>query len=261
MLSKGSKSKYKNEITVDWLFKNKIGSLEELGQHYGFTRERARQILNSIGIDTKVFSKIRQYSNLIEFKKNNPSYEPEGVVWKQAVVNGEPIDGVEVSEYGEVRDVKRKKFIYVTYEWYVKRDLNPCKTLGYVKTNISGNLVYIHRVVAETFLDREEGRNHVNHIDGSRDNNYRYNLEWCTHSENIRHAIEHTGAHPFKKGNNAKSYIIHFDSGDSFRIHNMKEWCRSNTKYSYESVLLVLRNKQKTYKDIIKVEKVEEDEM
>lgn len=48
----------------------------------------------------------------------------------------------------------------------------------------------VHRLVANAFL--AEGRsdqNFVNHIDGDKLNNHVSNLEWATHTENLRHAI------------------------------------------------------------------------
>lgn len=46
----------------------------------------------------------------------------------------------------------------------------------------------VHRLVAAAFLPADSSRPHVNHIDGSRDNNDISNLEWCTQSENLQHA-------------------------------------------------------------------------
>lgn len=48
----------------------------------------------------------------------------------------------------------------------------------------------VHRLVAETFLDRGDGCE-VNHIDGDRYNNDVSNLEWVTHRDNMRHAAQH----------------------------------------------------------------------
>lgn len=47
---------------------------------------------------------------------------------------------------------------------------------------------YVHRMVAETFLEKIEGKDFVNHLDGNKQNNKVDNLEWCTRSENMQHA-------------------------------------------------------------------------
>lgn len=48
--------------------------------------------------------------------------------------------------------------------------------------------VYIHRMVAETFLPHDEEKNIVNHKDGNTQNFDASNLEWVTAQENSKHA-------------------------------------------------------------------------
>ena len=60
---------------------------------------------------------------------------------------------------------------------------------GYCPVRINGKFHYIHVLIAKAFnLPRREGQNEVNHKDGNRSNNSLDNLEWATHSENIRHS-------------------------------------------------------------------------
>lgn len=72
------------------------------------------------------------------------------------------------------------------------RALNRNKS-GYLTCAIgsknSRKTVSIHRMVAICFLDNPLNRNEVNHKNGIKSDNYTDNLEWCTRSENIKHAF------------------------------------------------------------------------
>ena len=46
----------------------------------------------------------------------------------------------------------------------------------------------VHRMVAETWIPNPNHYRDVNHINGDKSDNRVENLEWVTHSENIRHA-------------------------------------------------------------------------
>ena len=48
---------------------------------------------------------------------------------------------------------------------------------------------YVHRLVAQFWLDKTKDKEEVNHIDGDKKNNNINNLEWVTKKENAAHKI------------------------------------------------------------------------
>lgn len=71
-----------------------------------------------------------------------------------------------------------------------KKILKPIKG-EYYKVGLSKNGVlktfYIHRIIAQTFIDNKNNLTHVNHIDENKYNNNVNNLEWCTNKYNINY--------------------------------------------------------------------------
>lgn len=77
---------------------------------------------------------------------------------------------------------------------------------GYFFVNIWSNgkpkIKYIHRVVAETFLENSNNHRYVDHIDRDKTNNHLSNLRWVSASENTqntagkpRYSVERTCQH------------------------------------------------------------------
>ena len=89
-------------------------------------------------------------------------------------------DLYEVSSTGIVRRISNKK------------ELSPWERGGYYCVVLSKEgktqKINIHRLVADAFIENPLNKPLVNHINGNKLTNTVCNLEWCTHSENHKHA-------------------------------------------------------------------------
>lgn len=110
-------------------------------------------------------------------------------IWKVIEINGVATN-YEISNYGRCRNSMK-------LHWKTQGILSPKinKKTNYVQYCIVLNgenfYKYAHRLVAQYFiLNKRDDQNDVNHIDGNKQNNHYINLEWCTKSENMRHAID-----------------------------------------------------------------------
>lgn len=66
----------------------------------------------------------------------------------------------------------------------------------------------VHRLVAIAFIPNLENKPQVNHINGIKTDNRIENLEWATHSENMRHAHDVLGKVNAAGKDNSRSKII-----------------------------------------------------
>lgn len=90
------------------------------------------------------------------------------------------LDGYEVSNDGSIR--RNGKEIVGT------------KTKkGYVRVKIHGRATMLHRIIATVFLGIPKKNQQVNHKNGIKNENRIENLEWCSPSENLKHAYKKLG--------------------------------------------------------------------
>ncbi len=109
--------------------------------------------------------------------------DPTTEIWK-------PILGYEglyeVSNLGKVRSLNWKNKKGVVHELTYKLTRNYF-SVGLTKQG-KQKWHKVHRLVATAFIDNPENKPQVNHKDCNKLNNCVSNLEWCTASENMRHA-------------------------------------------------------------------------
>ncbi len=104
--------------------------------------------------------------------------------WKP-VTNYEGI--YEVSSQGRVKSLKQNASRR-------KRILKPCAKNGYLSVNLfkdgACKHAYIHRLVAEAFINNPDNLKEVNHKDCDKTNNSVSNLEWCSRKQNLEHSYK-----------------------------------------------------------------------
>lgn len=90
-----------------------------------------------------------------------------------------------IYDNGDLYDLVKDKFVekFIDHKGYIRYS---------VRTYDGGKAILAHRLVLGTFQPIEGWEDlQVNHTDCNKQNNDVSNLEWCTNTENIRHAFAH----------------------------------------------------------------------
>lgn len=129
-----------------------------------------------------------------------------------------------ISNKGRIKSIKVNRHTH--YPNVIKRDrfLSPFDNgHGYLVVSLGLNHTrknhYVHRLVAEAFLEKVPGKDFVNHIDYDRKNNNVENLEWCTQRENVLHSSSKMRkVHNSKVGKSGQKYIRKISGKSGYRL-------------------------------------------
>jgi hypothetical protein len=114
-------------------------------------------------------------------------------VWKTVLYSPR----YEVSNLSNIRQITRKKNITVNYDRLKKTN---SRARIYLPTNDNKHKgFYLHRIVAEHFIENTNDLPEVNHKNGDFYNNCVSNLEWISKIDNMRHAVDNNLVNKFKR--------------------------------------------------------------
>ena len=130
----------------------------------------------------------------------------------------------EVSTYGRIRSLKR---ITIDGKHLQERFINGGEYPNHYKfvclrKDGKNKNRLVHRLVAEAFIPNPGNCSDVNHIDGNKQNNNLNNLEWCTRSENLKHAVT-IGLVKNQCKIRRKCKAVHITSGTILNFDSMKD--------------------------------------
>lgn len=101
-----------------------------------------------------------------------------------------------------MKDIKGYEGLYAVtscgrvWSYTNKRFLNPQSNGNYYQVNLSKcgktRHFFIHRLVAEAYLDNPNDFPQVNHLDENKANNAVTNLQWCTIKDNANHGTRNS---------------------------------------------------------------------
>ena len=143
----------------------------------------------------------------------------------------------EISNLGNIKNKKTNRLLTINYERLKKDNKRARPGLSH-NGKIKG--YYLHRIVAEHFLDNPDNLPEVNHINGDFYNNKLDNLEWISKLDNMRHASENKLMKRYMR----KVIIKNLETDETKTFDSVTK-CAEYLNYSIGKVSLTCRKKRK----------------
>lgn len=169
-----------------------------------------------------------------------------------------PIQGYEglyeVSDWGRVKGVDRIVFskggnVRLARGRIIKPyiDKDGYERVGLHKDGIR-KIFGVHRLVAEAFLNKIEGKEIIDHIDGNPSNNNKENLRWATVAENNRTDIakKRKSIASFKRTDNKRKIRQYSMNMEHIRDFDSLHEIERELGFDNSSIVRVCKGKQKT---------------
>lgn len=151
-----------------------------------------------------------------------------------------------VSNFGRVKAMPKRVNKY--QEKIVKQHIMKNGYMGVIlsKDSICKNHL-VHRLVAKAFVNNEDEKPVVNHIDYNRQNNIASNLEWCTTSENVKHSsvnnprtfkdrfLPSTNEKYISRANKRPGYVVYVKQNGGKRPYSYKYFSTLNDAIQFRN--------------------------
>jgi hypothetical protein len=183
-------------------------------RHPGHTPAKIEQYTLD-GTYIKTWTSIKEITETLKVSYNSiadcykgKSKQSHGFIWKNLNIIEDDTGFVSI----KMKDAEEYKEYRINREGIIihgKKFLHPLSHKGYLTIPIRGRSFYVHRLVAQTFIENPNNYPEVNHINKVITDNNVSNLEWCTKQQNITHAV---GKKVNKIDINTNEIIETFDS-------------------------------------------------